>query len=177
MASNLANNSYQLRVALEPQLTVAAQCYPQAMKLLTAYDEACDKADNQEAQTVIEALQQLTGKPVSEADLFEYYEASSKGELAWQLALPAPQQVEHITKAEVVEIVRRLREFSAPTKEWDDLTLEEQASLYYLADYYHNLLKLHFPARYRYQYFSRYKGPDGQYHTLSQEEIVAKLLA
>lgn len=177
MASNLDNNSYQLRVALEPQLAVAAQRYPQAVKLLTAYDEACDKAADQEAQTIIEALQQLTGKPVSEADLFEYYEASSKEELAWQLSLPAPQQVERITKDEVAEIVRRLHEPSAPTTEWADLTLEEQVSLYYLADYYHNLLKIHLPASYRYQYFNRYKGPDGQYQTLSQEEIVAKLLA
>jgi hypothetical protein len=173
MASTLDTSGSQLRVALEPQLTVAAQRYPQAVKLLTAYDEA----DDQEAQAMIEALQQLTGKPVSEADLFEYYEASSKEELAWQLSLPAPQLVEHITNAELAEIVRRLHEFSAPTKEWDDLTLEEQASLLYLAGYYHNLLKLHFPASYRYQYFNRYKGPDGQYHTLSQEEIVAKLLA
>ena len=126
---------------------------------------------------IVEQLRQLTKKPVSEADLFEYYEASSKEELAWQLSLPAPQLVAHITKKEVTEIVRRLHEPAAPTQEYATLSFEEQMSLYYLADYYHKLLKLHFPARYNYQYFGRRKGPDGRYYTLSTAEIVAKLLA
>jgi hypothetical protein len=179
MATNPDAESCRLRVALEPQLAVAAQRYPQAVALLTAYDEARDNADNADEQVlvIIEQLRQLTKKPVSEADLFEYYEASSKEELAWQLSLPAPQLVEHIIEAEVTEIVRRLHEPKAFTQEYDILTFEKQMSLYYLDDYYHKLLKLHFPARYNYQYFGRRKGPDGRYYTLSTAEIVAKLLA
>ncbi|RZK92809.1 MAG: hypothetical protein EOO62_32635 [Hymenobacter sp.] len=176
MATNLDDENC-LRVALEPQLAVAAQRYPQAVTLLTAYDEAHDEADDEQALAIIEQLRQLTDKPVSEADLFEYYESSSKEALAWQLSLPPPPVVECLTKAEVTEIVRRLHEPKPPTQAYDTLAFEEQMSQYYLADYYHQLLKLHFPARYRYQYFGRHKGPNGQYYTLSTEQIVAKLLA
>lgn len=175
----MANNpggSYYLRAALEPQLAVAAQRYPQVVALLTAYDEASDKADSEKAQAIIEMLQQLIDKPIAEADLFEYYDASSRAALAIQLALPAPQLVEHITKLELVEIVRRLQEPPATALAWNALSVEEQISSYYLADYYHGLLKLNFPARYRYHYFGRCKGVGGQYYTLSTEEIVAKLL-
>jgi hypothetical protein len=177
MATNLDVENRQLRVALEPQVAVAARRYPQAVALLTAYDEARDEADDEQVLVIIEQLRRLTQKPVSEADLFEYYEASSKEELAWQLSLPAPQWVEHISTPEVTEIVRRLHEPVALTQAYAALPFEEQMSQYYLADYYHNLLKLHFPARYNYQYFGRLKGPDGQYYTLSTEEIAAKLLA
>jgi hypothetical protein len=177
MATNLDAENCQMRVALEPQLAVAAQRYPQVVAWLTAYDKACDEADDEQVLVIIEQLRQLTNKPVSEADLFEYYEASSKEALAWQLSLPEPQLVAHITKSEVTEIVRRLHEPAAPMQEYATLSFEEPMSLYYLADYYHKQLKLHFPTRYNYQYFGRRKGPDGQYHTLSTAEIVAKLLA
>ncbi|RZL16631.1 MAG: hypothetical protein EOO62_00755 [Hymenobacter sp.] len=176
MANTLDNSRRPLQEALEPQLAVAARRYPQAVRLLTAYEEACDEADEARAQAAIETLQQLTGKAVAEADLFEYYEASSKEELAFQLSLPAPLVVAHITNAELAEIIRRLSEVPAPAPHWGALPFAEQVSLYYLADYYHNLLKLNFPTRYRFQYFGRFKGPDGRYHTLSPEEIAAKLL-
>lgn len=177
MATNPDAESCHLRVALEPQLAVAAQRYPQAVALLTAYDEARDEAHDEQVLGIIEQLRQLTKKPVVEDDLFEYYEASSKEELAWQLSLPAPQLVAQLTKAEVTEIVRRLHEPAALVQEYATLAFEQQMSLYYLVDYYHNLLKLHFPARYQYQYFGRLKGPDGQCYTLSTAEIVARLLA
>jgi hypothetical protein len=175
----MANNpdgSYYLQTALEPRLAIAAQRYPQVVALLTAYDEATDRGDGEKVQAIIEMLQQLIDKPITEADLFEYYEASSKEELAIQLALPAPQLVEHISRPELVEIVRRLQEPPAPALAWSALSVEEQISSYYLADYYHGLLKLNFPTRYRYHYFGRCKGAGGQYYTLSTEEIVAKLL-
>lgn len=173
-----ATSSFQpLRVELEPQLAVAEQRFPQVLRLLTDYDEASDNGEEAKIQAVVESLRQLTIKDIAAADLFEYYEAGSKEELAVRLALPAPLWVGHISRAELLEILRRLVAPVEPTREWQAMKLTEQINSYYLADYYHGLLKLNFPERYRYQDFSRRRGPDGQYYTLSAEEIASKLLA
>ncbi|MGI4871905.1 MAG: hypothetical protein ACRYFX_12105 [Janthinobacterium lividum] len=171
------SNFQPLRAELEPQLAVAEQRFPHILRLITDYDEASDDGDEAKIQAVVESLRQLTGKDISEADLFEYYEAGSKEELALRLALPAPMVVAAITKAEVLEILRRLQEPQDFTKPWEELSFAEQVGLYYLVEYYQELLKINFPTTCRHRDFGRRWGPDGRYYKLTREELAARLLA
>lgn len=165
-----------LRKELEPPLAVVEQRYPHVLRLLDEYEAASDGSDEEGAQAVVEQLQKLTGKPITEADLVEYYEEGSKEELAIRLALPAPQPGPPLTPIELLEILRRLSNSATFVQPWEELTFAEQAQLY-LHNYYHELLKLHFPGTYQYKYFIRQRRPDGSYYELTSEERAARLLA
>ena len=166
-----------LRAELEPQLTVAEQRYPEILCLISEYDEASDADDRQKIQQVIAGLRQLTSSNVSEDDLFEYYEAGSKEELAIRLALPAPTLAYCLTNEELLEVLRRLNDSVDVVNARAESPFAEQVRRYYLHDYYHQLLRLSFPNTYNYQYFNRQKRPDGSYYELTSQEQAALLLA
>lgn len=167
-----------LRPALEPQLSRAEQRYLRVVQLITAYDAASDQGDEARIKAVLEQLKKLIDKEVSESDLFEYYESGSKEELAFRLSLPPPVRVENITRGEITELVNRLtRQVEEPAEEWQNLTFAQQFNQYYLADYYHELLRINCPKNYNYKYFTRQKRQDGTYYELTPAEIIAQFLA
>ncbi|MDJ0366570.1 hypothetical protein QMK33_15530 [Hymenobacter sp. H14-R3] len=177
MKSNIADFK-PLRPELKPQLSRAEQRYPRVLHLIAEYDAASDHGDEAGLKKVLEQLKSLTGKPISESDLFEYYESGSKEELAFRFSLPPPVRVENITQGEVIELVNRLtKQVEEPAEEWQNLTFAQQFSQYYLEDYYYELLKINCPKNYNYSYFTRQKRKNGTYYRLTPAEIIARFLA
>lgn len=136
----------ELRKEIEPQLDIAENLYPEILDQILKYTEFIDKngdENNIEYKNVEARLNKLTNKDVSKYNLWEYWETEGAEILAFRIGLPDPLKVDHITKEEVTEIVRRIGHFEESEKEWNDQTFKEQFSLY-LDDYYHEFLKLNF---------------------------------
>ena len=164
-----------LRPELEPPLD-ALQHYPQVLQLIYDYDDASDNGDEAGVRAVVEQLCALTGKAITEADLWEYWEAGGADEHAFYLLLPVPVRVAGITPAEVAEVVHRLYdppvEPDAEPKDGMPYTTQ-----FWLDSYYHDLLRVNLPDTYRNELFNQHKGPDGTFRELTPDEIIARLLA
>ena len=167
-----------LRPELEPQLAAAELQYPQVLQLIKDYDEASDEGDEAGIQAVIEQLCALTGKKITNADLFEYWEAGDAQELAFDLLQPVPVRVADLTPAEVAEIVYRLYDSPAdPDSEVEAEDTRPYTPYFWLDNYYHDLLRVNLPNAYRFELFGRQKGKDGAYYEPTPAEIIARLLA
>ena len=103
----------QLRAALEPQLDIAQQLYPEILKSILDYTDFVDEntdEENIEYQKLEDKLHALTGKDMSRFDLYEWWEQESAEVFAFTIALPDPQKVENITKEEMQKIVQKAKE-------------------------------------------------------------------
>ncbi|MDR0558708.1 MAG: hypothetical protein LBG92_00930, partial [Prevotellaceae bacterium] len=100
-----------------------------------------------------------------------YWEEEGIEVLSFKISLPEPNIVNDISKEELFEIVKRLKEgiFEENNK---NKFIEEFNC--HLGDYYHKLLEINFIG-YTNEYFNRQKGKDGKYFEYTIEEIVEKI--
>jgi hypothetical protein len=165
-----------MRKDLEPQMETAKKLYIKIVKLIKKYTEYCDESgdgENIEYEKLENRLHGITGKDISQYNLWEYWEEEGLEPLAFKIALPEPNIVEDITKEELTEIVKEIK---ADIFEKNDAVDEFTREFKYICmDYYHKLLKINFK-NYKYEYFNRQKGKDGKYFEYNVEEITEKIL-
>jgi hypothetical protein len=113
----------QLRREIEPDFVLAAQRYPLVLDLLEKYADHCDRQGDEtnDAYVALEnELHALTGKDMSQFNLWEWWEEDGIENLAFDISLTEPVVVAAVGKDELSEIVRRLKTFEAPSPELDE---------------------------------------------------------
>lgn len=164
----------KLQSDLEPKMEIAEKRYPRVLKLLGDYAEYTDEHGDEDLSRYREleaALADLTGKDMAVYNLWEWWEEEGLEVLAFRISLPAPDKVDAITREELTEIVKRLKEDIYESSGGEDFSAE---FAYYLGDYYHELLELHF-RNYSSSLFDRQKDKAGNYFEYTVDEIT-KLL-
>jgi len=165
-----------MRNRLEPQIEIAKRLYPEIMKLIKNYTEYCDENgddDNSEYKKLENKLHKITKKDISQYNLWEYWEEEGFEPLSFKIALPEPNIVNDITKEELIEIVKRIKEDIFEKNNNEDEFIQEFK--YFLKDYYHELLEINYKD-YTNEYFNRQKRKDGNYFEYTVEEIGEKIL-
>ena len=164
----------ELRKEIELQFDVAEERYPLVLQLISDYTDYCDEngdEDETEYKKLEEKLHQLTGKDMSQYNLWEWWEEDGIEILAFNISLPQPQIVPGITIEELTEIVTRMKTFVEPE---DD----SFKSLFYnetvFGTYFPQFLKQNFKT-YDIKLFQSHKGKDGSYFEYSIEQVVDKL--
>ena len=162
-----------LRKEIEPQLEIAESRYQKILDLILAYTDYCDEngdEDNSEYEKLENRLHEMTGKEMSQFNLWEWWEEEGAEVLSFRIALPNPIKVNDVTKEELTEIVKRAKTF--------DLNENEESFKgqfrYYLNDYYRDFLELNFKS-FKHNFFHRQKDKSGNYFEYSVSEIVEKL--
>lgn len=162
-----------LRKEIEPQLEIAESRYQEILDLILAYTDYCDEngdEDNSEYEKLESKLHEMTGKDMSQFNLWEWWEEEGAEVLSFRIALPDPTKVNDITKEELTEIVKRAKNL--------DLDENEESFKgqfgYYLEDYYNDFLELNFKS-FKHDLFHRQKDKNGNYFEYSASEIVEKL--
>lgn len=166
----------ELRKEIEPDFDTAEKLYPQVLTLILAYTDYCDEngdEDNSEYKRLENKLQEMTGKDMSQFDLWEWWEADGAENLAFDICLPDPKFVDKITKEELIEIIRRLKTLEEPYDQ------ESFKGMFYVSTifgngFFNRFLELNF-ATYSYKLFQRNKDKQGNYFEYSQDELVEKL--
>ena len=163
-----------MRKELEPDMETAEKLYSQIIELIEEYTGYCDEngdEDNIEYKKLENKLHEITGKDISQYNLWEYWEEEGIEVLSFKISLPEPNIVKNITKDELIEIVKRLKA-SIFEKNCKNKFMEQFN--YHLNEYYHKLLEINFE-KYEMKYFQRQKGKDGKYFEYNVEEIVEKI--
>lgn len=93
-----------LRNELQPDIKEAERRFPIIKQLLEKFDIAFDDFDEEEMDTIIDQINQLTLKQIDKEDIYEYWGYTSQEDLAFSLALPDPQKIDTITQEEKTEI-------------------------------------------------------------------------
>ena len=164
-----------MRKKLQPDMESAKKLYPHIKKLLEEYTLYCDEngdEENSEYKKLENTLHEMTGKDISHYDLWEYWEGEGLEVLSFRIALSEPNIVNDITKDELKEIVKIIKEGIFEENDTDDEFVQDFK--YHLSDFYHELLKINFK-NYNYKYFIRQKGKDGKYFEYSTEEAAEKI--
>ena len=164
----------KLRKEIEPQFDVAEKKYPEVLKLILDYTDFCDEngdEENLEYQKFEEKLHQMSGKEMSQFNLWEWWEAEGAENLAFDIVLPDPLKVDNISKEELYEVIRRLKNVEEPDEKVSDFV-----SMFYMRtifgnSYFHKWLQLNFKS-FRLNLFQRNKDKNGNYFEYSIEEIV-----
>ena len=174
-----------LRPELRPDWATTERLYPLVLQRLQEYETLWDAQSEDTPEAVFDAeyqkmesyLSQLTGKDLSGYWLWEWWEADGIEAFAFDLALPPPTKVAHISKDELRAMVDVIvhgmdidwahYDFEANVLEF--LKLSAQAS------WYQKSLALNFPKRYKAQYFNCYQDKDGNWYEPSVDDIVAKM--
>lgn len=167
----------QLRKEIEPQIEIAEQRYPKVLKLILEYTDYCDEngdEDNSEYEKLENKLNKITGKDMSEFDLWEWWEGDGAENLAFDISLPEPQTVDDITKEELTEIISRLKTYQQPDENDESFRALFYHRTLFGNDYYYNFLEQNFTT-YDPQLFQRQKDKNGNYFEYNTEEIVEKL--
>ncbi|RXM51232.1 MULTISPECIES: hypothetical protein [unclassified Chryseobacterium] len=167
----------KLRDEIEPDFETAEKRYPEVLKLVLDYADWCDEhgdEDNSEYKKLENKLHAMTGKEMSQFNLWEWWEGDGAEHLSFDISLPDPQIVENITKDELTEIVRRMNTFEIPDP--DDQSFKGIFYNYicFGSDYFTDFLKLNFKG-YDIKLFQAHKDKDGNYYEYSQEEITDAL--
>jgi hypothetical protein len=164
-----------MRKELEPDMRTAEKLYKKVVKLIenytVFYDENGDE-ENIEYKKLETKLNEITGKDISQYNLFEYWEEEGIEILSFKICLPEPKIIENITKEELAEIIAIIKDGDFEHINGNDFFEEFKYNLY---EYYHKLLKVNFK-NYKYEYFNRQKGKEGKYFEYSVEEIMNKIL-
>ena len=163
-----------MRKELEPDMETAEKLYSQIIELIEKYTGYCDEngdEDNIEYKKLENKLHEITGKDISQYNLWEYWEEEGIEVLSFKISLPEPNIVKNITKDELTEIVKRLK-VSIFEQNCKNEFMEEFK--YHLDGYYHKLLEINFE-KYEMKYFQRQKGKYGEYFEYNIEEIVKKI--
>lgn len=167
----------QLRKEIEPDFATAEKLYPEILRLILEYTAYCDEngdEDLQEYKKLENTLHQMTGKEMSQFDLWEWWESDGAENLAFSISLPVPQRVDHMTKDELDEIVRRMKTFELPDPEDNTFKAQFYTYLSFGHDFYPELLKIN-GIPYDIRLFQRHKDKSGNYFEYSQEEITDQL--
>ena len=165
----------ELRKEIEPDFETAEKLYPKIVKLILEYTDYCDEngdEENIEYKKLEEKLHKMTGKDMTQFNLWEWWEADGAENLAFDISLPNPKIVKDITNLELEEIVRRIKTITL--QDDNDESLKGQFH-YRIDDYYINFLELNFKT-FDHCFFQRNKDKNGNYFEYSQNEIVAMLL-
>lgn len=160
----------RLRTEIEPRIDIAKEHYQTILDYVTGYESYVDEKgdeNNEEYKRIEAKIQDITGKDMSRYNLWETWEAEGPEVLSFRISLPDPNKIKDLTREELLEIIRRTRDFDVSKIDNDSF---ESNFIYYLDDYYHSFLKLNCK-NYNYNYFIRQK--DGS--TLTNDEIVNKL--
>ena len=102
----------RLRKEIEPDFETVEKRYPIALKAIMSYTAYCDENGDEdlvEYNKLADYLHQLTGKDMSQFNLWEWWEEEGAEVLAFKIVLPEPQCVHNITMDEVHEVVKRLK--------------------------------------------------------------------
>lgn len=164
----------ELRKEIEPDFETAEKLYQEVLKLILAYTDYCDETgdeDNSEYEKLENTLHEMTGKNMSQFNLWEWWEEEGAEVLAFRISLPDPKTVENITKEELTELVRRQKTFVIQDEQ--DETLKGQFH-YHIDDYFINFLRVNFKT-FDHKLFHSHKDKNGHYHEYTQDEIVEKL--
>ncbi|MEC4113499.1 hypothetical protein [Myroides pelagicus] len=163
----------KLRAEILPNFEVAKERYDEVLKQILDYTAYCDEYEDQDQiiyNKIAAYLAEITGKDISVYNLYEWWEEEEAQVLAFRIALPAPITLSDITMEELRAVISKIRTFDTFEQEGENLTFEQEFSLY-LDDYYHAWLKLNFK-KYKYSLFNRYKNSKGEYLEYSIDELV-----
>ena len=163
-----------MRKELEPNIEVAEKLYPKIKELVEEYTEYCDEngdEGNIKYNILENKLHEITGKDISQYNLWEYWEEEGLEVLCFKISLPEPNVVKEITKEELSEIIKRIKEDIFEENEGNSFM---ELFNYHLDEYYHKLLEINFK-NYKYEYFGRQKGKNGEYFEYEIDEIVEKI--
>ncbi|WP_412850452.1 hypothetical protein ACL0VS_15545 [Chryseobacterium sp. PMSZPI] len=133
----------ELRPYIEPNLETAKKRYPEILKLILDYTAHVDLSGDEDStayQKLQSTLHQITQKDISQFNM-EWWEEEGAEVLAFRIALPDPEKVNHLTPEELEEIIFRIENPVIINKDWEEQTFEEQFSLY-LDEYYRRFLQL-----------------------------------
>ncbi|MFC2264241.1 MAG: hypothetical protein ACFNM7_03330 [Prevotella conceptionensis] len=164
----------ELRKEIEPDFETVERLYPEVLKIIMDYTEYCDEngdEDNAEYEKTANTLHQMTGKDMSQYNLWEWWEEEGAEVLAFRISLPHPKVVDKVTKEELTELVRRLKTFISADEQ--DKSLKAQFR-YYLDEYYTHFLELNFKS-FDHTFFERNKDENGKYFEYTQEQIIERL--
>ena len=101
-----------MRKELKPDMEIAEKLYPKIKELIEEYTEYCDENGDEEDieyKKLENKLHEITGKDMSQYNLWEYWEGEGLEVLSFRIALPEPNIVTDITKDELNEIVKILK--------------------------------------------------------------------
>jgi hypothetical protein len=166
-----------MRKELEPNMEKAEELYPKIKELIEKYTEYCDENGDEAAieyKKLENKLYEMTGKDMSQYNLWEYWEEEGLEVLSFKIGLPEPNIVNDITKEELYEIVKRIKIDIFKIYDKNAKKTFKEEFNYHLEVYYNKLLKINF-RNYKYKYFNSQKGKDGKHFEYSIEEIVEKI--
>lgn len=164
----------QLRKEIEPDFETVEKRHPIALKAIMSYTAYCDENGDEdlvEYNKLADYLHQLTGKDMSQFNLWEWWEEEGAEVLAFRIVLPEPQCVHNISMDELYEVVKRLKT--------DIYTPSEDGSLkeifkYHLDEYYKLFLERNFNT-YDPKLFERNINDKGEYFEYTEAQIVQML--
>ena len=164
----------QLRKEMEPDFETVEKRYPIALKAIMSYTAHCDENGDEdlvEYNKLADYLHQLTGKDMSQFNLWEWWEEEGAEVLAFKIVLPEPQCVHNITMDELYEVVKRLKtDIYTPS---EDGSLKELFK-YHLDEYYKLFLERNFNT-YDPKLFERNINDKGEYFEYTEAQIVQML--
>jgi hypothetical protein len=166
-----------LRKELEPRFDVAEKLYPEVYEAITAYATFCDNHGDEEDTGYNDLkikIQQLTGKDMTNINLWEWWEEEGAENLAFTISLPSPRKVANITLSELTELVKRAQGLEQPANTDTGFQAAFYDTLVFSIRYFHQLIELNFK-EYSHKLFQRNKDLRGNYYEYSTAEIVAKL--
>ena len=164
----------QLRKEIEPDFETVEKRYPIALKAIMSYTAYCDENGDEdlvEYNKLADYLHQLTGKDMSQFNLWEWWEEEGAEVLAFRIVLPEPQCVHNISMDELYEVVKRLKtDIYTPS---EDGSLKELFK-YHLDGYYKLFLERNFNT-YDPKLFERNINDKGEYFEYTEAQIVQML--
>ncbi|MGU3375739.1 hypothetical protein [Chryseobacterium sp. M5A1_1a] len=163
----------ELRHEIEPDLETAEKIYPEVLRLILEYTDQCDEEgdeDNSKYKLLENKLHEMTGKDMSQFNLWEWWEGDGAENLAFSISLPDPQIVDDITRDELAEIVRRMNTFEIPDPEDKTFKTQFYSHICFGNGYYSTFLKLNCKG-YNIKLFQSHKDKNGNYYEYSKEEI------
>lgn len=171
----------KLREEIEPKIAQAEQIFLHVLNLIHEYDSACDNADDDKCEEVARQLSELTGKEITESDLFEHWEVDSDYQIAFDFSLSeAPILSSPLSEEELLEILRRMIEPEHKTySEIDGNAPYPKENLWYsLKGYYFSLLKknLKLPKKFNLANLFHCHLIDGKYIEYTPNEVLEEIL-
>ena len=164
----------ELRKEIEPDFETVEKRYPIALQAIMSYTAYCDENGDEdlvEYNKLADYLHQLTGKDMSQFNLWEWWEEEGAEVLAFRIVLPEPQCVHNISMDELYEVVKRLKtDIYTPS---EDGSLKELFK-YHLDGYYKLFLERNFNT-YDPKLFERNINDKGEYFEYTEAQIVQML--
>ncbi|MDR0227571.1 MAG: hypothetical protein LBI72_00670 [Flavobacteriaceae bacterium] len=167
----------ELRKEIVPKMDIAEARYPEILQMLLDYTDYCDEYGDEnliEYKKMEEKLHQLTGKEMSNYNLYEWWEEEGVEVLAFRIALPYPERVNDLSKEDLIALVMKINSFEIKEELEEELSYEEEFGMY-LNQYYHSFLELNCK-NYEPKLFHSHKDKEGNYYEYSNDYIVEVLI-